>query len=199
MGRATCCLGCSGHPPTRPTQPAYRFAELTGVAARRVGGVCRGHLCGAGLIAQGDGPADCDSQSRGRGLCNPADRHTFRAGYEAGSLRAASNSRKAVVVGLSFWIGVGFQNQVIFADFAGQDVGPPYSANGMTAGRYCRDSADCVYGVDGSAPPTSRGRVGRCLAAQDRRVPPRLCRENRLGRSGDRAAARCRGRDFGDF
>ena len=43
------------------------------------------------------------------------------------------NHRKAVVVGLSFWLGVGFQNQVIFADLLGGTWGT-LLGNGMTAG-----------------------------------------------------------------
>ena len=41
--------------------------------------------------------------------------------------------RKAAIAGLSFWIGVGFQNQVIFADLLGSTWGN-LLGNGMTAG-----------------------------------------------------------------
>ena len=42
--------------------------------------------------------------------------------------------RKAAVVGLAFWIGVGFQNQVIFADLLGSGTWGTLLGNGMTAG-----------------------------------------------------------------
>ena len=42
--------------------------------------------------------------------------------------------RKAAVVGLSFWIGVGFQNQVIFADLLGGGFVGVFLGNGMTSG-----------------------------------------------------------------
>ena len=42
--------------------------------------------------------------------------------------------RKAAVVGLSFWIGVGFQNQVIFADQLGGGIVGVFLGNGMTSG-----------------------------------------------------------------
>ncbi len=42
--------------------------------------------------------------------------------------------RKAAVVGLSFWIGVGFQNQVIFADVLGGGFVGVFLGNGMTSG-----------------------------------------------------------------
>ena len=48
-------------------------------------------------------------------------------------VRDGADARKAVIVGLSFWIGVGFQNQVIFADQLGGFWGT-LLGNGMTTG-----------------------------------------------------------------
>ena len=42
--------------------------------------------------------------------------------------------RKAAIVGLSFWIGVGFQNQLIFADLLGDGFIGLMLGNGMTSG-----------------------------------------------------------------
>ncbi len=42
--------------------------------------------------------------------------------------------RKAAVAGLSFWIGVGFQNQVIFPDLLGDRFAGVLLGNGMTEG-----------------------------------------------------------------
>ena len=42
--------------------------------------------------------------------------------------------RKATVAGLAFWIGVGFQNQLIFADLLGEGFLGVLLGNGMTAG-----------------------------------------------------------------
>ena len=42
--------------------------------------------------------------------------------------------RKAAIVGLSFWIGVGFQNQLIFADLLGNGFIGVLLGNGMTSG-----------------------------------------------------------------
>ena len=42
--------------------------------------------------------------------------------------------RTAAVAGLSFWIGVGFQNQVIFADQLGDGFIGVFLGNGMTSG-----------------------------------------------------------------
>ena len=48
-------------------------------------------------------------------------------------VRDGADARKAVIVGVSFWIGVGFQNQVIFADQLGGFWGT-LLGNGMTTG-----------------------------------------------------------------
>ena len=44
--------------------------------------------------------------------------------------------RKSVVVGLSFWLGVGFQNQQVYPDLLGDTLGSMLG-NGMTAGGLC--------------------------------------------------------------
>ena len=48
-------------------------------------------------------------------------------------VRDGADARKAVIVGVSFWVGVGFQNQVIFADQLG-DFWGALLGNGMTTG-----------------------------------------------------------------
>ena len=48
-------------------------------------------------------------------------------------VQAGVDYRKATIAGTAFWIGVGFQNQVIFADYLGEWWGA-LLGNGMTAG-----------------------------------------------------------------
>ncbi len=50
--------------------------------------------------------------------------------------RDGLDPRKAMVVGVSFWIGVGFQNQVIFPDLLSGTLGA-LLGNGMTTGALC--------------------------------------------------------------
>ena len=50
--------------------------------------------------------------------------------------RDGIDARKAVVVGMSFWVGVGFENKVIFSDLLGGPLGT-LLGNGMTAGTIC--------------------------------------------------------------
>ena len=48
-------------------------------------------------------------------------------------VRDGADARKAVIVGVSFWVGVGFQNKMIFADQLG-DFWGSLLGNGMTTG-----------------------------------------------------------------
>ena len=43
------------------------------------------------------------------------------------------DTRMSLIVGLGFWVGVGFQNQAIFTDYLGETLGKVLE-NGMTAG-----------------------------------------------------------------
>ena len=50
--------------------------------------------------------------------------------------RDGIDARKAMVVGMSFWVGVGFENKVIFPDLLSGPLGTMLG-NGMTAGSIC--------------------------------------------------------------
>ena len=50
--------------------------------------------------------------------------------------RDGIDARKAMVVGMSFWVGVGFENKVIFSDLLSGPLGT-LLGNGMTAGSIC--------------------------------------------------------------
>ena len=49
------------------------------------------------------------------------------------ALQDGVDYRKATIIGLAFWIGTGFQNQAIYADQLGFELGT-LLGNGMTAG-----------------------------------------------------------------
>lgn len=49
-------------------------------------------------------------------------------------VRDGTDHRKVIVVGLSFWLGVGFQNGAIFPDQVGDGFAAALLGNGMTAG-----------------------------------------------------------------
>ena len=63
------------------------------------------------------------------------------------ALQDGVDYRKATIIGLAFWIGTGFQNQAIFADQLGFELGT-LLGNGMTAGSIVALCAYSVRGVD---------------------------------------------------
>ena len=82
--------------------------------------------------------------------------------------------RKAAVVGLSFWIGVGFQNQWIFADLLGEGFLGVLLGNGMTSGALAAVVMMMFRGADGASAQASGGRIGHGRPAKAGRVPSRV-------------------------
>ena len=124
--------GLVGTPPNTTYSTSISLAELTGVAARRVG-VYIGCIFAllalspkvTALVIAIPNPVAAAYLILLIGLL-------FVQGMKL-VVEDGLNHRKAAVVGLSFWIGVGFQNQVIFADLLGKTWGN-LLGNGMTAG-----------------------------------------------------------------
>ena len=124
--------GLIGTPPNTTYSTSISLAELTGVAARRVGvyiGVTFVLLALSpkvtALIIAIPNPVGAAYVTLLIGIL-------FVQGMKI-VVGDGLDHRKAAVVGLSFWIGVGFQNQVIFADLLGGTWGT-LLGNGMTAG-----------------------------------------------------------------
>ncbi len=124
--------GLAGTPPNTTYSSSISLAELTGVAARRVG-----VYLGVIFVALALSPK---VTALVIAIPNPvaAVYVTLLIGmlFVQGMKIVVGDGldhRKAAVVGLSFWIGVGFQNQVIFADLLGGTWGT-LLGNGMTAG-----------------------------------------------------------------
>ena len=124
--------GLIGTPPNTTYSTSISLAELTGVAARRVGvyiGVVFALLALSpkvtALIIAIPNPVGAAYVTLLIGIL-------FVQGMKI-VVGDGLDHRKAAVVGLSFWIGVGFQNQVIFADLLGVTLGT-LLGNGMTAG-----------------------------------------------------------------
>ena len=110
--------GLIGTPPNTTYSTSISLAELTGVAARRVGvyiGVIFVLLALSpkvtALIIAIPNPVGAAYVTLLIGIL-------FVQGMKI-VVGDGLDHRKAAVVGLSFWIGVGFQNQVIFADLLG--------------------------------------------------------------------------------
>ncbi len=125
--------GLMATPPNTTYSTSISLAELTGVAARRVGvyiglifvflAVCPKVTA---LLIAIPNPVAAAYVTLLIGLL-------FVQGMKI-VVADGLDHRKAVVVGLAFWIGVGFQNQVIFPDLLGSGTWGTLLGNGMTAG-----------------------------------------------------------------
>ena len=131
-GMGNLLSGLIGTPPNTTYSTSISLAELTGVAARRVGiyiGVLFVLLALSpkvtALVIAIPNPVAAAYVTLLIGLL-------FVQGMKL-IVEDGIDHRKATVVGLAFWLGVGFQNQVIFPDLLGGTWGT-LLGNGMTAG-----------------------------------------------------------------
>ena len=124
--------GIAGTVPNTTYSSSVAVVELTGVAARRVGVVV-----GAVFVVVAFVPKAAALLLAVPGPVAAAYLLVLMAMLFVVGMRMIVQDRvdyrKAVVVGLSFWLGVGFQNQLIFADQLGDWWGT-LLGNGMTAG-----------------------------------------------------------------
>ncbi len=131
-GMGNLLSGLIGTPPNTTYSTSISLAELTGVAARRVGiyiGILFVLLALSpkvtALVIAIPNPVAAAYVTLLIGLL-------FVQGMKL-IVEDGIDHRKATVVGLAFWLGVGFQNQVIFPDLIGGTWGT-LLGNGMTAG-----------------------------------------------------------------
>ena len=131
-GMGNLLSGLIGTPPNTTYSTSISLAELTGVAARRVGiylGIIFVLLALSpkvtALVIAIPNPVAAAYVTLLIGLL-------FVQGMKL-IVEDGIDHRKATVVGLAFWLGVGFQNQVIFPDLIGGTWGT-LLGNGMTAG-----------------------------------------------------------------
>ena len=131
-GMGNLLSGLIGTPPNTTYSTSISLAELTGVAARRVGiyiGVLFVLLAMSpkvtALVIAIPNPVGAAYVTLLIGLL-------FVQGMKL-IVEDGLNHRKATVVGIAFWLGAGFQGQVIFPDLLGGSWGT-LLGNGMTAG-----------------------------------------------------------------
>lgn len=131
-GMGNLLSGLTGTPPNTTYSSSISLAELTGVAARRVGiyiGVIFVLLAMSpkvtALLIAIPNPVAAAYVTLLIGLL-------FVQGMKM-IVEDGVDHRKATVVGLAFWLGVGFQNQLVFPDLLGGTWGT-LLGNGMTAG-----------------------------------------------------------------
>ena len=125
--------GILGTLPNTTYSSSISLAEVTGIAARRVG-IVIGVIFMAvaffpkisALLIAIPGPVASAYLIVLLGLL-------FVQGMRI-IIQDGVDHRKAIVVGVAFWVGVGFQNQAIFPDLLGEGFLGVLLGNGMTAG-----------------------------------------------------------------
>ena len=125
--------GIAGTMPNTTYSSSISLAEITGVAARRVGIAIGAIFIAvaffpkiAALLIAIPGPVAAAYVTVLLGLL-------FVQGMKI-VIDDGIDHRKAAVVGLAFWIGTGFQNQWIFPDLLGDGFVAVLLGNGMTSG-----------------------------------------------------------------
>lgn len=125
--------GLAGTLPNTTYSTSISLAEVTGIAARRVGVIIGAVFVGvaffpkvAALLIAIPAPV---SAAYILVLLALLFVHGMKIVVQDGL-----DHRKAIVTGLAFWMGVGFQNKWIFADLLGEGFFGVLFGNGMTAG-----------------------------------------------------------------
>ncbi len=131
-GAGNLLCGIAGTVPNMPYSASASVIEMTGVAARRVGIWVGLILCGFAFIPKAVAILQAIPGAVVGAYLIALFGVLFTVGMQVVA-RDGMDVRKAVIVGLSFWIGVGFQEGAILAD---QLTGPwaTLFANGVTAG-----------------------------------------------------------------
>ncbi|MCY3663772.1 MAG: hypothetical protein OXH28_13265 [bacterium] len=125
--------GIAGTLPNTTYSSSLALAEVTGVAARRVGVVIGSVFIAVAFFPKISAVLIAIPGPVAAGYLVLIIGLLFVQGMRL-VLRDGLNHRKAAVVGLSFWLGVGFQNQWIFPDIIGDGFVGVLLGNGMTAG-----------------------------------------------------------------
>ena len=132
-GMGNLLSGIGGTLPNTTYSTSISLAEVTGIASRRVGMIIGAVFFGiaffpkiAALLISIPPPVAAAYLLVLLGLL-------FVQGLKI-IVQDGVDHRKAVVVGVSFWMGVGFENQWIFSDLLGEGFLGVLFGNGMTSG-----------------------------------------------------------------
>ena len=141
--------GIAGTLPNTTYSSSVSLTEVTGVAARRVGVVI-----GVTLMVLAFSPKVAALLIAIPGPVIAAHTTVFLAILFVQGMRIViadgMDHRKATICGLTFWVGVGFQNGWIFADKLGDGFLAVLLGNGMTAGAITAVVLTLVLNITGS-------------------------------------------------
>ena len=132
-GTGNLLSGLAGTLPNTTYSSSISLAEVTGIAARRVGAVIGVIFVAVAFLPKATALLIGIPAPVAAAYISVLLALLFIQGVKI-VLQDGLDHRKAVVAGLAFWIGVGFQNQVIFPDLLGTGFLAVLLGNGMTAG-----------------------------------------------------------------
>lgn len=132
-GTGNLLSGLTGTLPNTTYSSSISLAEVTGIAARRVGAVIGIIFVAVAFLPKATALLVGIPAPVAAAYITVLLALLFIQGVKI-VLQDGLDHRKAVVAGLAFWIGVGFQNQVIFPDLLGTGFLAVLLGNGMTAG-----------------------------------------------------------------
>ena len=190
VGNLVC--GIAGTVPNTLLSTSVAITELTGAAARRIGVAAGMILTLMALLPK----------VRAAVLAVPGPvvsaylvvlmATLFVLGMKM-VIQGGIDHRKALIAGVAFWAGVGFQHGMIFPGFTRDFLGG-FLNSGVTAGGLVAILLTGVHGRDDATPGLAQDDV-RCRgAAGDQDVPGRVRLPRRLGRGhGPSPRCRCRG------
>ncbi len=130
LGNLLSGLACTV--PNTTYSSSVAITELTGVAARSVGVCIGGLFCAAAFMPKLTAAILAIPDAVVAAYLLLLLAILFALGMRI-VVQDGMDYRKSVVVGISFWLGVGFQNQQLFADGLGE-FAASILGNGMTAG-----------------------------------------------------------------
>ncbi len=124
--------GLAGTVPNTTYSSSIAIAELTGVASRTVGVHIGILFLAAAFLPKATGAILAIPDPVAAAYITVIMAMLFVLGMRI-AVQDGIDYRKSVVVGVAFWLGVGFQNQQVFADLLG-DSSAAVLENGMAAG-----------------------------------------------------------------
>ena len=125
--------GLAGTPPNTTYSTSISLAEVTGIAARRVGIVIGVSFLVLAFFPKATGLLIAIPGPVAGAYVTVLLALLFVQGMKI-IIQDGVDHRKATVVGVAFWLGVGFQNQWIFPDLLGEGFLGVLLGNGMTSG-----------------------------------------------------------------
>ena len=131
-GTGNLLSGLAGTVPNTTYSMSISVTELTGVAARRVGVAIGAAFIVMAFVPKALAAVMAVPDAVVAAYATILLAMLFVTGMQI-VIADATDYRKGLIAGFSFWIGVGFQNGVIFPDYL-EDFAGGFLENGMTAG-----------------------------------------------------------------